>query len=217
MRAQERLLQRVLSVLAAAEHVAAEREQRRVVAVVQRLERGLVATGDEVCETLVADAAEARLHRGLLTAAGVSTKDIRAAPKFPFATAQPPRRPAGPPRRPRSPPQEGNPHAQQEAGRHARSSRRRRRRGRGARRRRRRSPSTTRTTTAAARCAARSTRPRAPPARQDRVRDPRRRRAHDRARRPTCRSITQAADDPRLLAARRRPGDRGRARRRRRS
>ena len=43
MRAQERLLERVLTVLAVADHVAAEREQRGVMAVVERLERALVA------------------------------------------------------------------------------------------------------------------------------------------------------------------------------
>ena len=47
MRAQERLLQRVLAVLAAAEHVATEREQRRAMAGVEDLERGGVAATGE--------------------------------------------------------------------------------------------------------------------------------------------------------------------------
>ena len=45
--AQEGLLQRVLAVLVAAEHVAAERQQRRVVPVVERLERTGIALADE--------------------------------------------------------------------------------------------------------------------------------------------------------------------------
>ena len=47
MSAQEGLLQRVLAVLAVAEHVAAEREQRRVVAVIERFERVLIAFAHE--------------------------------------------------------------------------------------------------------------------------------------------------------------------------
>ena len=49
---QEGLLQRVLAVLEAAEHVAAEGEQRRVMALVEHLERSLVALahkGGEPC------------------------------------------------------------------------------------------------------------------------------------------------------------------------
>jgi hypothetical protein len=58
VRAQERLLERVLAVLAVADHVPAEREQRRVMAVVERLERGLVTRADERGETLVVEAPE---------------------------------------------------------------------------------------------------------------------------------------------------------------
>ena len=53
MRAQERLLQRLLAVLAVAEHVAAEREQRGVVAVVEGLEGGSVAAPHEGREARV--------------------------------------------------------------------------------------------------------------------------------------------------------------------
>ena len=56
MRANERLLQCVLAVLAVAEHVAAEREQRGVVTVVERLERGRVAVADARGELLVVQA-----------------------------------------------------------------------------------------------------------------------------------------------------------------
>ena len=53
VRAQEGLLQRLLAVLAVAEHVAAEREQRRVVAVVEGLEGRSVAAGDKGREACV--------------------------------------------------------------------------------------------------------------------------------------------------------------------
>ena len=53
--AQEGLLERVLAVLAVADHVAAEREQRRVVAVVERLEGALVAASHERRQTLVVE------------------------------------------------------------------------------------------------------------------------------------------------------------------
>ena len=59
VRAHERLLQRVLAVLAVAEHVAAEREQRGVVTVVERLERGRVAVAGARGERLVAQAPDA--------------------------------------------------------------------------------------------------------------------------------------------------------------
>ena len=58
MRAQERLLQRVLAVLAVAGQMAAEREQRRVMTVVQRLERSGVAAADERGKTLIVQAGE---------------------------------------------------------------------------------------------------------------------------------------------------------------
>ena len=49
----EDLLQHVLGVLARGEHVAAEREQARLVPADQRLERGMVARADEGDEPLV--------------------------------------------------------------------------------------------------------------------------------------------------------------------
>jgi hypothetical protein len=55
MSAQEGLLQGVLAVLTVAEHVAAERQQRRVVAVVERLERVLIAVAHERGEAGVVD------------------------------------------------------------------------------------------------------------------------------------------------------------------
>src|SRR5215207_8973317 len=58
MRAQEGLLQRVLGVLAVAEHVPAERQQRRVMAVVEHLERSGVTPADERGEALVVEPAE---------------------------------------------------------------------------------------------------------------------------------------------------------------
>ena len=59
MGAQEGLLQRVLALLVGAEHVAAEAEQRAVVAVVERLEGALVAGRRERGEACVVDPAEA--------------------------------------------------------------------------------------------------------------------------------------------------------------
>ena len=50
MGAQEALLERVLGLLARAEHVAAEAEQRAVVAVVEHLERALVTGRRELGE-----------------------------------------------------------------------------------------------------------------------------------------------------------------------
>ena len=58
VRAQERLLQRLLAVLAVAEHVAAEREQRGVVAVVEGFERGRVAAPHEGREARIVLPAE---------------------------------------------------------------------------------------------------------------------------------------------------------------
>ena len=58
MGAQEGLLERVLGVLAVAEHVPGERQQRRVVAVVERLERRGVTLADERGETLVVEPAK---------------------------------------------------------------------------------------------------------------------------------------------------------------
>ena len=101
VRAHERLLQRVLAVLAVAQHVAAEREQRRVMAVVDRLEGGRVALGDQRGEALVAHPPEsgAGLHHGRRERAprqrgrpdciaapwrtGCPTKDCRRARLFP--------------------------------------------------------------------------------------------------------------------------------------
>jgi hypothetical protein len=56
VRTQERLLERVLAVLPVADHVAAEREQRGVMAVVQDLERGNVTAPHERREALIVEA-----------------------------------------------------------------------------------------------------------------------------------------------------------------
>ena len=58
MRAQEGLLERVLAVLAVADHVAAEREQRRVVAVVEHLEGARVAARHQRRQALVVKSTE---------------------------------------------------------------------------------------------------------------------------------------------------------------
>ena len=55
IRAQERLLQRVLAVLAVAEHVPAERQQRGVMAIVEDLERTLVARAHQRRQALVVE------------------------------------------------------------------------------------------------------------------------------------------------------------------
>jgi glycine cleavage system transcriptional repressor len=54
----ERLLERILAVLAVADHVAAEGQQRRVITVVKRLEGSDVARADAGRKTLVVEAAE---------------------------------------------------------------------------------------------------------------------------------------------------------------
>ena len=68
--ADERLLQRVLAVLAVAEHVAAEGEQRRRVPVVQRLEGVRVPRADQPGQPLVVHPAVGGPHRAALLGDG---------------------------------------------------------------------------------------------------------------------------------------------------
>ena len=85
VRAQERLLERVLAVLAVADHVPAEREQRRVVAVVERLEGGDVAARHERGEALVGETAEPAVPRSCVQ----HTEDDPATRLIPTATLSP--------------------------------------------------------------------------------------------------------------------------------
>ena len=59
MRAQEGLLQRVLGLLERAEHVAAEAQERAVVAVVEGLERALVTVRGKRREAIVPEPRQA--------------------------------------------------------------------------------------------------------------------------------------------------------------
>src|SRR3954447_19912546 len=77
MGAQEGLLERVLAFLARAQHVPAEAEQRRVVAVVELLERLLVAFRGERGEAIVGEAPESHSGEGNAKSGGRHGDDAR--------------------------------------------------------------------------------------------------------------------------------------------